>query len=67
MATPVLALAMVGAGGYAVYRAFRERNPHKSNAANGWQNEAFMKQEEARKARDARRQADEAPKDESQP
>lgn len=50
MAVPLLPLALVGAGGYAVYRAFREDRPHKSNARNGWQNEAFTKQEKARKA-----------------
>ena len=51
MAVPILPLALVGAGGYAVYRAFREDRPHKSSARNGWQNEAFTKQDKACKDR----------------
>ena len=38
---PIIPLALVGAGAYAVYRAFAENRPHKSNARNGWRNEAF--------------------------
>ena len=41
MAVPIIPLALVGAGAYAVYRAFSENRPHKSNAKNGWRNEAF--------------------------
>ena len=48
MALPIVPLGFVGFAGYAVLRAFREDRKHKSNAANGWRNEAFAKQEEAR-------------------
>lgn len=41
MAVPIIPLALMGAGAYAVYRAFGENRPHKSNAANGWRNEAL--------------------------
>ena len=41
MSVPIIPLALMGAGAYAVYRAFGENRPHKSNAANGWRNEAF--------------------------
>jgi hypothetical protein len=51
MAFPIIPAALVGFGGYAVYRAFRDDKTHRSNPNNGWRNEAFSKSEERRKGR----------------
>jgi len=51
MALPaVIPIALVGAAGYAVYRGlFYTDTRHRSNASNGWTNEAFSARELNRK------------------
>ena len=51
MAVPIIPLVLAGAGGYAVYRAFREEKAHRSSSENGWRNEAFSAAEEKRKGK----------------
>ena len=55
MAAPVIPLALLGVAGYAVYRGlFHVDRSHRSNARNGWTNEAFSQREKDRR-RDERK------------
>lgn len=50
MAVPIIPLALAGAGAFAVWRGlFFEDKRHRSDARNGWQNEAFSAREAARR------------------
>ena len=51
MAVPIIPLVLAGAGGYAVWRGFRNDRTHQAHSRNGWQNEAFAKREEAAKGK----------------
>ena len=52
MAAPIIPLALMGAGAFAVWRGlFYTDKRHRSNAKNSWQNEAFAERE-ARKKRE---------------
>ena len=46
MALPIIPLALLAAGGYAVYRGFREDRSHRASAKNDWRNEAYSSKSE---------------------
>ena len=66
MAVPIIPLMLAGAGAYAVWRGlFFEDKRHRSDARNGWQNEAFSARESARRKSEEARVRAEAKKGKS--